>query len=65
MYAKSHHYGPQSPAHISRTSFWGIVFYVRNTLAPIMENQMEKKMENEMKMGIIWWFIRIRALYEP
>ena len=33
-------------------------------LTPTMENQMEKNMENEMDMGIIWGFIGIRALYE-
>ena len=27
--------------------YWGILWY------PIMENQMEKKMENEMEAGII------------
>ena len=25
----------------------------------VMENQMEKKMENEMETGIIWWIIGV------
>ena len=33
--------------------------YIGYLLPPIMENQMEKKMENEMETGSIGWFIRI------
>ena len=32
--------------------------------AIIVENQMEKSMENEMEMRLIWRFIGLRTLYE-
>ena len=37
---------------------WGLGLYY----PPIMENQMEKKMENEMETGIIGQLIGIRVM---
>ena len=40
----------------------GVAFYLGILLYPLMENQMEKNMENEMEAGLIWGLHYIIAL---